>query len=60
MPPDEAALASLSSLDDRVRGALYEFVAGRAEPVVQAAQRGQGGLVRGQDHSCTLSLEKIH
>ena len=33
MPPDEAALASLSSLDDRVRGALYAFVSGRTEPV---------------------------
>jgi predicted ArsR family transcriptional regulator len=32
LPPDEAALASLSRLDDRVRGALYEFVSGRAEP----------------------------
>jgi len=33
LPPDEAALASLSSLDDRVRGALYAFVSGRTEPV---------------------------
>ena len=33
LPPDEAALASLSSLDDRVRGALYEFVSGCTEPV---------------------------
>jgi len=31
--PDEAALASLSSLDDRMRGALYEFVSGCTEPV---------------------------
>jgi len=33
LPPDEAALASLSSLDDRVRGALYEFVSGCSEAV---------------------------
>ena len=33
MPPDEAALASLSSLDDRVRGALYAYVSGCTEPV---------------------------
>jgi predicted ArsR family transcriptional regulator len=33
LPPDEVALASLSSLDDRVRGALYAFVSGCAEPV---------------------------
>jgi predicted ArsR family transcriptional regulator len=33
LPPDEAALASLSSLDDRMRGALYEFVSGCTEPV---------------------------
>lgn len=33
MPPNGADLASLSSLDDRVRGRLYEFVSGRAEPV---------------------------
>ena len=33
LPPDEAALASLSSLDDRVRGALYAYVSGCTEPV---------------------------
>jgi predicted ArsR family transcriptional regulator len=33
LPPNGADLASLSSLDDRVRGRLYEFVSGRAEPV---------------------------
>jgi predicted ArsR family transcriptional regulator len=30
---NEAALASLSCLDDRVRGRLYAFVSGRTEPV---------------------------
>ena len=33
LPPDEAALASLSSLDDRVRGSLYAFVSACSEPV---------------------------
>jgi predicted ArsR family transcriptional regulator len=30
---NEADLASLSCLDDRVRGRLYAFVSGRTEPV---------------------------
>ena len=32
-PQNEADLASLSCLDDRVRGRLYAFVSGRTEPV---------------------------
>ena len=32
-PRSEADLASVSCLDDRVRGRLYEFVCGRSEPV---------------------------
>jgi predicted ArsR family transcriptional regulator len=32
-PADDADLASLSSLDDPVRGSLYEFVSGCARPV---------------------------
>ncbi len=33
LPPDDADLASLSSLDDPVRGSLYEFVSGCGRPV---------------------------
>lgn len=33
MPRSEADLASVSCLDDRVRGRLYAFVSGRSEPV---------------------------
>jgi predicted ArsR family transcriptional regulator len=33
LPPNEADLASLSCLDDPVRGRLYAFVSGRSEPV---------------------------
>ena len=33
MSQNEADLASVSCLDDRVRGRLYAFVAGRNEPV---------------------------
>jgi predicted ArsR family transcriptional regulator len=46
MPPDEAALASLSSLDDRVRGALYEFVSGSAEPVGRDEAAAAAGIGR--------------
>lgn len=33
LPPDDTDLAALSSLDDPVRGSLYEFVTGCARPV---------------------------
>jgi predicted ArsR family transcriptional regulator len=33
LPQNEADLASLSCLDDRVRGRLYAFVSGRTQPV---------------------------
>ncbi len=45
-PADEAALASLSSLDDRLRGALYEFVSGSPEPVGRDEAAAAAGIAR--------------
>jgi predicted ArsR family transcriptional regulator len=45
-PPNGADLASLSSLDDRVRGRLYEFVSGREEPVGRDEAAAAAGIGR--------------
>src|SRR5579864_8018955 len=42
MPRNEADLASVSCLDDRVRGRLYAFVSGRIEPVGRDAAAAVG------------------
>src|SRR5260370_9357352 len=39
-------LAALSSLDDRVRGRLYEFVSGQAEPVGRDEAAAAAGIGR--------------
>ncbi len=46
MTQDSFGLAALSSLDDPVRGRLYEFVAGRAEPVGRDEAAAAAGIGR--------------
>jgi predicted ArsR family transcriptional regulator len=45
-PPGRADLTSLSSLDDRVRGRLYQFVSGSAHPVSRDEAAGAAGIGR--------------
>jgi predicted ArsR family transcriptional regulator len=46
LPLNSPDLASLSSLDDRVRGRLYEFVSGCAEPVGRDEAAAAAGIGR--------------
>src|SRR5258707_11987840 len=46
MTHNSPGLAALSSLDDRVRGRLYEFVSGQAEPVGRAEAAAAAGIGR--------------
>src|SRR5690242_15478751 len=46
LPPDDADLASLSSLDDPVRGSLYEFVSGCGRPVSRDEAAAAVGIGR--------------
>ena len=46
LPPDDADLASLSSLDDPVRGSLYEFVSGCGRPVGRDEAAAAAGIGR--------------
>src|SRR5258707_15473395 len=46
MTHNSPGLAALSSLDDRVRGRLYEFVSGQAEPVGRDEAAAAAGIGR--------------
>jgi predicted ArsR family transcriptional regulator len=46
LPPDDTDLAALSSLDDPVRGSLYEFVSGCTRPVGRDEAAAATGIGR--------------